>query len=132
MQLIAVVLNCGPMWDVSMKYMDIMFDKYHLHTFLEPFTYWGEIPVSNKKDKKVGIYTRDLFEYPVCGEEEKTVSNRLELPGTVKAPVKKDAEIGKIKFYLDNELIFSSKVFTINSIESPGFFEAAEKIIRNM
>lgn len=132
MELICVVLNCGPMWEVSMQYMDKIFDKYHIETFLQPFTYWGEIEISNRREKKVGIYSRDNFAYPVCGEDENKITNRLEIPETLTAPLCKDAEIGKIKFYYDNQLIFSAKVYSINGINSLTYFEAAEKIIMEM
>lgn len=129
MELVCVVLNCGPMWETTAKYMNLMFEKYQMHTILKPYEFWGEVSVSNRKDKKIGCYSQEEFKYPIATGEESGITERLELPGIIKAPMKKNAEIGKIKYYRNNELIFSAKIYTINSIENMTFLEALEKII---
>ena len=132
MELICVVLNCGPMWEVSMQYMDVIFDKFHLQTFLQPYTYWGEISVAKRKETKAGYYTKESFSYPVSTEDENKISVRIEIPDLLIPPFKKDENIGKIKYYYDNQLIFSAKVYTIIGIENLTYAEALEKIITEM
>ena len=132
MELICVVLNCGPMWEVSMDYMDKMFDGYRLETFLQPFTYLGEIPVSKRKDTKAGYYTKESFSYPVNEDDLNKIFVRIEVPDILHPPFKKDEVIGKIKYYYDNRLIFSAKIYTIVGVENLTYKEALDKIISEM
>ena len=131
MELICVVLNCGPMWEVSMQYMDKIFDSYHLETFLQPFTYWGEVVVAKRKDK-AGYYTKEPFNYPINKDDENKIFVRIEIPDLLYTPFKKDKEIGKIKYYYENELIFSAKVYTIIGMDNLTYFEALDKVISEM
>jgi D-alanyl-D-alanine carboxypeptidase (penicillin-binding protein 5/6) len=132
MELICVVLNCGPMWEVSEQYLDKMFGKYSLKTVLEPYKYWGDIEVAKRPGLKVGYYTKDKFAYPLCEEDEDKISIRVELPDSLTPPFNKDAEIGKVKYYFENELIFSTKIYTIDGVGALTYTDALDKIISQM
>lgn len=128
MELICVVLDCGPMWEVSMRSMDYVYANYKLEKYLHPYTYWGNLEVKNR-NQKIGCYTKESFSYPVCKNDRERISVRVEIPDTLKAPIKKDELIGKIKYYYDNQLIFSANIYTINGVESLSYLDALKRII---
>jgi D-alanyl-D-alanine carboxypeptidase (penicillin-binding protein 5/6) len=132
MELICVVLNCGPMWEISKEYMDKMFSSYHMETFLQPFTYLGEIPVAKRKNVKAGCYSKDSFCYPVSEEDKAKIFSRIEVPDVLYPPFEKDSVIGKIKYYYDNQLIFSAKIYTIFGVDNLTYSEAVERILNGM
>ena len=132
MELICVVLNCGPMWEVSERHMDEIFDKYRLKTLLEPYKFWGDIEVARRSGLKVGCYTKDIFAFPMREGDEEKISIRIELPEVLTPPFAKDAEIGKVKFYYENELIFSAKVYTIDGVDNLSYGEALGKIVSQL
>jgi len=132
MELICVVLNCGPMWEVSEQYLDLMFDKYRLKTVLEPYQYWGDIEVERRSGLKVGCYTKDKFAYPLTEEDEKKISVRVELPDSLAPPFEKDTEVGKVKYYFENELIFSAKIYTIDGVGALSYADALDRVLSQM
>lgn len=128
MELICVVLNCGPMFEESMKYMDMMFNKYHIQTFIEPYQYLGETIFKNSDDK-IGVYAREGFKYPVDTEEPLArYSVAVEIDENLYAPLKQNEVVGKIKVYFNKELIFSAKVYTISTADNFSYFWYIQKI----
>lgn len=128
MELICVVLNCGPMWEVSKRCMDYVFSSCKMENILPSYKYWGEIEIRGR-DFKAGYYTKESFSYPLRFGEREKISVRTELPQFLKPPFKKDEKIGKIKYYYDNNLIFSANIYTINGAERISYLNALKKII---
>jgi len=56
----------------------------------------------------------------------------VEVPDLLYPPFTKDKIIGKIKYYYDNQLIFSAKIYTIIGVENLKYKEALNKIISEM
>jgi len=49
----------------------------------------------------------------------------------VTAPIKKDEELGSVKIYYDNTLIFEEKLCSIEGVESVDTKEELKKILEN-
>lgn len=128
MELVCVVLNCGPMFEKSMEYMDMIFNKYHIQIFIEPYSYLGVINIENS-NKTIGIYTREGFKYPVENGDE-NFSSVLEIDGNLSVSAEKDKLVGKIKIYHNNDLIYCGKIYTINKADNPSYFTYINKIIK--
>ncbi|MDD3831966.1 MAG: D-alanyl-D-alanine carboxypeptidase [Clostridia bacterium] len=104
MQLVAVVLNCGPMFEDAHRLLEYGFANYQLKALI-------------CKDKMCGVvferghptyYMHEgAFNYPMLknGSEDKLISRHITLPD-------KDVQ-GKIDLYLDKQLIYSSKLVKI-------------------
>ncbi len=119
MQLIAVVLNHADMWNDSKAMLDTAFNKYSMRVLSD-----GE-PTLVKVDK--GKYSAVLAQaekycYPLTDEEYKTARVVVELPDFVCAPVKNNENIGNIKVFLGERLLFSSNFYTISNIKKKGIF----------
>ncbi|MEG1527716.1 MAG: D-alanyl-D-alanine carboxypeptidase family protein [Clostridia bacterium] len=103
MQLIAVVLNCSPMFEESKNMLCYGFENYSLKTIIS-------------KDKVVGIkffdkeptyyYCPQEFKYPLRNGEHVEIKKVVNLPS-------KKGESGNISIYIAKQLIFSQKLSTI-------------------
>jgi D-alanyl-D-alanine carboxypeptidase (penicillin-binding protein 5/6) len=125
MQVVCVVLNCGPMFEDCADLMTWAFKIFERYEILPPYRYAGEIDVLDGKAKRVKLYSKNGFSYPVkkrSGEKDK-FDIRVEIPENLTAPVEKNAETGKIKIYYDNQLIFSDKVYTIDDVQRENLFD---------
>ena len=56
---------------------------------------------------------------------------KYNLPSYIEAPVKKDIEVGNLEIYLNNCLLFSEKIYTMNSIDKIGVWSNIFDIISN-
>lgn len=129
MTLICVVLNCGPMFEEAEKLLFTAFDNYKLYTLLSAYSPNKEIQVTKGVDKSVETLTRRHFSYPLTLEEYAKIEYDVELPESIEAPVEKEQIVGELKIKLDNHLLFSEKIYTMNYVESTKFFDKVEKII---
>ena len=131
MQLICVVLNCGPMFEESFLHMENCFEKYNLEKILEPNSFIKSVPVLNSDKQNVKIYTKKDFCYPLTKEEAKLVRTCIDIKDDIKAPLEKDQIVGELKIYLDKHLLFCEKIYTMESVKSNRIEDNVKEIISN-
>jgi D-alanyl-D-alanine carboxypeptidase (penicillin-binding protein 5/6) len=129
MQLITVTLNIGNMWGDSMALMNKAFQEYRMHNLLEKGDIIGKANVVDSSIKSAVVISKDTVCYPLRDDEADKISYRLQID-TIKAPVSKDSEVGKLQIFLDNRLLFSVNAYTIEDINKmsakdrfKGFFQ---------
>lgn len=131
MHLICVVLSCGPMFEESAMHFEECFSRYHMSNILPAYNYIKTIPVENSKEQSVKVYSQRGFMYPLTDEEEFKIKIETNTEDTLKAPIKKEQIVGEIKIYLDNHLLFSEKIYTMESVKSNNLDEHIKRIISN-
>ena len=130
MTVIAVVLNCSPMFEECANLMENAFKEFELYD-LAKLTATVSVPVLNGKEKSVPMAVGGNATYPLRKSElDKVTANVIDSKNMV-APVILGQENGKIRFYLENRLLFERKLYTIISVEQDGEQNAVEKIVRN-
>ncbi|MBO4251481.1 MAG: D-alanyl-D-alanine carboxypeptidase [Clostridia bacterium] len=112
MDLVSVVLNCGPMFERSKSILQTALDGYKMYNLVESDNIIAFIPIKNT-DEKRGVYIKNDLIVPLTEDEYRCVEIKYELPDSIKSDLGKDREIGFIKIYCKNNLIFSQKVYTI-------------------
>ena len=112
MELVSVVLNCGPMFERSKTILQKGFDEYKMYNLAESDNILDFIPVEDGKDLR-GIYLKRDVIVPLTEWERENIKTTLELPEMIKKDTPKDSEIGFIKIYCQNNLIFTEKIYTI-------------------
>jgi len=117
MQLVVVLLNCGPMFEESMQLMDCFFDEYEMKNLLQIQDVFHTIKVKKGKNKFVQAKTLQNCRYPLKkdGSEDNKVKIVLTLQNQVNNS-KSGQIVGKTQIMFDNQLIFSSKIITLNTI----------------
>ena len=117
MQVVCVVLNCGPMFEDSTNLINKAFEEYKLYEILPSYKFVDDVVVEDGKTDKVRIYNKEC--YNVVANETEINKYRVEYDykKTVKAPIDKDTKLGEVKIYYDNSLIFTDNLYNIENVE---------------
>ena len=112
MQLIAVVLNCGPMFERCEELLGGGFDKYSNVKILDSSLEYGVAEVPLKKKITLPVSVKQDVYYPLTEEERAEISYSVE---NFKAGSDLDfnERAGKIDVYLKKDLIYSAESFII-------------------
>ncbi len=131
MRLICVVLNCGPMFEESASLLNSCADTYNLVDITSLYDYNNKIKVVDGRTKTAEIGTRESFIYPLSEYEKNILKFEYDLPEYLEAPLKKGEEIGEIKIFLNNDLLFSEKIYTIDDIKSKTILQRLKEFAGN-
>lgn len=131
MTLVCVVLNCGPMFEESKTLLENGFSEYHLIDLTKNYNYDNYIGVNGGKQKKVKIGTLGSFLYPLCNDEIAKIDYVYNIQSNMEAPVDKGEVVGDIKIFLDNNLIFSEKVVTMEVVRRNSIWAKLHDLIEN-
>lgn len=129
MTVVCVVLNCGPMFEESASLLEKAFGDFRLYDLTKNYDYPEFIEVEDGRQETVKISTLKNFNYPLKKDEIDKVEYVYSVNETVEAPVEKGDEIGEIRIFLDKELLFSEKIFTMEDIRTKGILQKIFDII---
>ena len=129
MRVIAVVLNDGPMFEDCAALMEKAFSEYRLVGVGPGEGVCARIPVTGGKSSEVGAAAGETFFYPMTDGEAQRVQARLFPLSGLCAPVEKGTEAGKFSVTLDNQLLFTGKLYTINSVGGLDVWDYSRKLI---
>lgn len=129
MTVVAVVLNCGPMFEESTDLLNLAFEKYKNVELLKSYNYICNIPVIDGEKNKVRVYNPKGFSYPLTMEEQSKVSIDYDLPNQLKAPIKAESKVGTAKVYFDDKLLFETDILAMENIESDAIINKIKDII---
>lgn len=129
MTVVCVVLNCGPMFEESKTLLEKAMNEYKLKDLTQFCQIPTSLPVKDGREESVKIERRGEYLYPLKDGEEKRVSCVVKMPDSVLAPVEKNQEIGEVKIFIDNDLHFTQKIYTINFVRSKSIFAKIKEMI---
>lgn len=130
MQVIFVCLNAKTMFDDACKYIEKAFKEYSFVKLLSA----GELSktsIKNGKSEEVPVILKDDIWYPLTDAELQKIKGKLVINENLSAPIKNNTEIGTIELWLENNLIFSQKVYTIDVEKKEGISDFIKKIIKS-
>lgn len=131
MQVICVVLNCGPMFEESYSLIEKSFKTYKLTTLISPYSYVRSIKVNNSNNCESKTFIQKGFSYPLTESEKQNINIEYNIPKVLYAPVEKEQVVGDIKIYLDNNLLFCEKIYTMEEIKSNKVMDNLKRVILN-
>lgn len=131
MQVICVVLNCGPMFEDSYHLIEKAFETYSLTPIITPYSYIRSVDVSNSKEKYTKLYIQTGFCYPLTSDEKQNIYVDYDIPKQLFAPLEKEEVVGEVKIYLYNNLLFCEKIYTMEEIKSNKVMDNLKKVISN-
>ncbi|MBO5772344.1 MAG: D-alanyl-D-alanine carboxypeptidase, partial [Clostridia bacterium] len=103
MQLVAVVLNCGPMFEESKSLLEYGFENWQLCCIIPQNKMCGVLYNNGKLEY---YYCPTALYYPLSKSEKALIEKDISLP--------KNQEDGHITVSLDKHLIFSQKLVTLD------------------
>jgi len=127
MNVICVVLNCGPMCEESRRLLSKAFDEYELQT-IDPKGLNLHAKVEKGKIDCVGL-TGQSFTYPIKKDRSERLTYKIEDVKCMTAPVKKGINNGNFAIYLDKQLIFCQKLYTIYSVDCKSTADYLKEIL---
>ena len=99
------------MFEVSKTLLTNAFNEYKNYKILESDNILKFIDVKN--GEKIGVCVKEDVVLPLTKEEKENLQIVIDVPKTLTKTDKNQKEIGKVKFYYQNNLLFEQKVYTI-------------------
>lgn len=117
MQLVSVVLNCGPMYERSKELLDECFGAYKLTKVLSAGEKVGEIGLCNcpSEGKTFDVVLDKPIYLPLTESEKSKTEISFDGEKSADYPVARGKYVGKICVSIDKDLIFSAKLYSIYS-----------------
>ena len=129
MNVVCVVLNCGPMFEESAQLLNEAFKEYHLVDLTSGYAFKDKLKVEEGEEEYVDIATFGSYCYPLKSSELKKVKYVYDIEKSVEAPVEKGREVGEVKIFIDNDLHFSEKIYTIENVRRNSIFRKLKDLI---
>ncbi|MCI7002991.1 MAG: D-alanyl-D-alanine carboxypeptidase [Clostridia bacterium] len=126
---VCVVLNCGPMFEESESYLNMAYKEYEKVTLLPSYKIIRQISVEQGKKDFVKTFSKKGFTYPLTKDELSRIIIKYDLPNSLNAPVLKDKIIGNVEIYLDNCLLFSEKIYTMDNVKKVGVWSSIQDLL---
>lgn len=115
-EVVCVVLNVPPMFERCSHLSNEAFDNYTQYKILERDDVFDFISFGGS-DKKYPVCIKKDVLIPLTKSEKENLKYEVEYYKNISTPIKKDTEIGKINFFVENNLIFTEKIYTILDIK---------------
>ncbi|QZY56831.1 D-alanyl-D-alanine carboxypeptidase family protein [Crassaminicella profunda] len=120
-QLICVVLNDPNWFQDSYCLLDVAFDKYTPFSILKKDAVVKMIDVENGKKNCTGVVSKENIMLPLTEEEKGKIRTVLEIKEICKAPIKRGQRFGKVKIYLEGDLLYTTDIIAREDIEEKDF-----------
>ena len=129
MRIISVVFNCGPMFEECQRLTNLALGEYVVKEFVMPYSYVADVNVVNGEKNKISIVTINEFSKAIRVEDVERYSVKYEIPETIEAPVELNSVVGKVNVYFDDEIIYSSDLYAIDSTRNIDIKHILENIL---
>ena len=131
MELIAVVLNCQPMFEECARLIENGFEKYKMYCLIDEYCIGDEIKVLDGEKDFVKTITKSKFSYPLTEEEYLQVNIVRNQPEFLEAEVEKDKVIGCLEIYLGKDLLNKQEIYTLEKIKSIKYLDKIWEVVDN-
>lgn len=130
MRVIAAVLSCGPMFEDCAALMDKAFAEFTLCDLCDGVPLTAEADVTDGKQTTVRVGSSEHFYYPLREGERSQIKAEL-MPATeLRAPLSAGHEAGKFTITLSNQLLFTGKLYTMDSVAALGLADKLRAFVR--
>ncbi len=113
MQLISVVLNCGPMFEEATALMDEAFAQYDMVPVITPNLAYGSVQTEEGIVGEVRYGVPEKITLPLSEEERQRIYTSIRMQAAVDSPVSKGQVIGRGAVILDGQELASFPVITL-------------------
>ncbi|HYF82876.1 MAG TPA: D-alanyl-D-alanine carboxypeptidase family protein [Clostridia bacterium] len=131
MQLVCVVLNCGPMWNESSALLEYGFKNYSIEKVVDKNNFIKVVEVKAGKEKFVAVKPTEDFSIPLGAGEKEKVKLLAKSQKTAQAPFNKGDDAGRLDVYLHDILLKTIKLEYTESVESSSPFFYMKRILRD-
>lgn len=113
MQIISVLLNCGPMFEEAKKLTQLVLDRHIIKNFVAPYSFVGEVAVVDGDKNTLGVVTIKGFTALILKKDEELYRVEYDIPSKIIAPVVVDESIGKVRVFKNEGIVFEDDLYAI-------------------
>ncbi len=117
MQLIAVVLNCGPMFEESTALLDYGFENYRNVPIVEQDQFIQTLTVINGVQEEVNLVAKQEYSIALNESELNLIRTKVVVPHALEAPIEAGQWAGSLQIYLGHELVEEIPIITERGVE---------------
>ncbi|HHY82062.1 MAG TPA: D-alanyl-D-alanine carboxypeptidase [Clostridiales bacterium] len=129
LQLIAVVLNCGPMFEESAALLDYGFKNYKNIDLVEKGREIKKVPVRKGKQDSVALIAGDSYSMALKETEFEKVRTEEDVPNELQAPVTEGEKVGSIKIYFNDNYLYEVPVVIGQTVEKRTFWDFVRRMV---
>ncbi len=129
MQLVAVVLNCGPMFEEATNLLDYGFRNYKNVLIVEQDQFVQTILVNKGIHKEVNLITEKGYSIALNESERNQLRTKVILPNELEAPVETNQWVGSLQIFLKDELIEQIPIVTEQAVERRTIFDFFRRMV---
>ena len=129
MQIISVVLNCGPMFEECQRLTNLALDNYVMKEFIKPYNFVSNIKISDSTKNEIGVITVRGFDKPILRSEIDKYQVKYNLPDSLQAPITLNEKVGTVEILYLDELIYEDDLITIEDAENNNIKYLLDNII---
>lgn len=120
LEVVVVVLNCGPMFEECARLMDNAHNEYAMVNVGKSEEVVADITVLKGVEKKVQVALREDIWLPLKKNGSDSYELKLNLPNSATAPLEKHQRMGEMEISLNDCLLFTKNIYSINGIKKKG------------
>ena len=120
MEVVSIVLNCGPMFEECSRLMDNAYAEYEMVNVIKSGEDLGKIIVEKGKSKFVSVCTKEDVLIPLKKDGSENCNIKMNLKQKISAPCEKGRNVGNIEISINDCLLFNENVYTMEKIEKKG------------
>lgn len=130
MHIVCVVLDCNKMFEESSHLIEKAFKEFKMYKLFSKGNFFDTQIVFDKKSQTIPVNLKEDVYYSLTTSEMANLKAKIEINNNLNLPLNLSDEIGELKFYLENDLIFSQKLYTINieKTKEENFFKKILKV----
>lgn len=118
MQIIAVVLNCQPMFEECDRLTKLAMDNFEMHEFVKPYNFVSNIDIEDGEKEEIGVITIDGYSKAILKEELDKYEVKYILPENMVAPIELNQKVGEVQVLYNKEVIYSGDLITIEDTQN--------------
>ena len=129
MNIVCVVLNCRPMFEESQVLLNKAFEEYKMVDLTSGYNYQQSIPVIEGRQEEISIGTKEHYYYPLRADEEKNIEYEYSIQKSIEAPITKGSEVGQVKIFVNKNLQFSEKIYTMENVRRKSIWDKIKFLV---
>lgn len=129
MEVVAVVLNHGGMFEDCKNLMSNAFEQYKMIKVAEKGKTMGLVGIYNGVREYAQIALNEDIYLPLKDSEVNTVKLECIKIDPLRAPLLKDTKVSQLNVFLDNRLLLSKNLYSIETINEKGVMDHFKDIV---
>lgn len=130
-KVIAVVLDSPNMFDESESLVKKALNEFKYYQLVTPNMQIFDVPVLNGFSDSVSLYSVEGFRYPLSNEEYNLTKINAEYENPLIAPIEKGEEVGEVSVVIEEREVFSTPIYTMESVRSNKYSDIVNDVIEN-